>query len=114
MTEHYALIAFFSVTVMSMFSLYRYLTDMIESSHDVLCDKTDHLVELVNKVSDKWEKDMHFMDQKIKDGLQSNAICCRSGLDKLNHRISLLENKLNQKDKNEPKRPTTKKTEPTV
>ena len=33
------------------------------------------------------------IEQKIKDGLQSNAVCCRSGIDRLTSRISLLEKK---------------------
>jgi hypothetical protein len=31
------------------------------------------------------------IEQKLKDGLQSNSICCRSAIDRINSRISLIE-----------------------
>lgn len=101
-----------SLTLMAgaIFIMYRYFNDLVEQAFSDICERTEILTGLMNKISDNWKRDIDFLDQRLKDGIQSNSICCKSAMDKLNHKIEALQPK---KDTYEPKKPATKKPTPT-
>lgn len=105
MTE-FILISVFALNTLALYIMYRYFNDIIEASYADICDRTEQLTVLMNRISDNWKRDIDFLDQRLKDGIQSNSICCRSAIDKLNHKIDTLQPK---KEKYEPKKPATKK-----
>ena len=105
MTE-YLSIALFSITAMVLYSVYRYFCEEI-------CQLDDDLVR-VNLDTSKEINALNIfiqgMQQQFKDAIQSNSICCKSSIAKLNNRIDELTPK---KDKYEPKKPAAKKSTPT-
>ncbi len=101
MTE-YLSIALFSITAMVLYSVYRYFCEEI-------CQLDDDFVKLRIETSKEINSLHNFsqvMRQEFKDAIQSNSICCKSAIAKLNNKIDDL---MPKKDKYEPKKPTTKK-----
>lgn len=86
--------------------MYRYFEDLMSCSNKGICDRIEQLSRLMNKISDNWKRDVDFLDQRLKDGIQNNAMCCKLAIEKLNNKIDALQPK---KDKYEPKKPAAKK-----
>lgn len=105
MTE-YLSIALFSITAMVLYSIYRYFCEEI-------CQIDDDFVKLrieTSKDIGTFNNYISVIRQEFKDAIQSNSICCKSAIAKLNNKIEELTPK---KDKYEPKKPAAKKSTPT-
>ena len=75
----------------TLYSMYRYFDDLICS-----ITKTMDYYEENGRFGLKCEKEVlnkriDLLEQKLKDGLQSNAICNKSAIDRINSRLNSLE-----------------------
>ncbi len=86
----------FTILSSVMYVMWRYFDDLIKCFQ---CDVV-RLIEQAAEMScvEDCKKRTDFLEQKCKDSIQSNAICCRSAIDRVNSRISMLENKRTKKD----------------
>ncbi len=106
----------FTVLASAMYVMWRYFDDLfcgITSKMD--CQEENRLIGLLIE-KELLIKRIELTEQKLKDGLQSNSLCCRSAIDRISSRLSLLEadkhgsNKVIVKDKdNGTRKPSTAK-----
>jgi hypothetical protein len=73
------------------YTMYRYFDNLICE----LTRKVDYHEENgrfgLNCEKEVLNKRMDLFEQKLKDGLQANSICCRSSIDRINSRFAALE-----------------------
>lgn len=80
------------IIVLSFISMIAYIIHTLIKNEidEYVCEVRETQSESLNCLK-TYGKKIEILEQKLKDGLQSNAICCRSAIDKVNSRISIIE-----------------------
>jgi len=98
----YLILALFVFEMIFMYMLYKYFNDII----DVACLESLHKVtditrefkkvvyEIENTLSKSVNNRIELIEQKTKDGIQSNAICCKSAQDKVRTEFIKIKNRI--------------------
>ncbi len=88
----------FSILSSVMYVMWRYFDDLICGLSSNVAYNEENGRFGLNCEKEVLNKRIDLIEQKCKDSIQSNAICCRSAIDRVNSRISMLENKRTKKD----------------
>lgn len=91
--EIMAVIAF-TLIASAMYTIYRYFDDHIKCIDNKIGDLQRYLKDLNLIHSDMIgnnQKKIELLEQKLKDGLQSNAICCKSSIEPIKRELERLK-----------------------
>lgn len=94
MTIEIGLAIVFTFVCGVMYTMYRYFDDLICETHRAIDYHEEN-----NRFALRCEKEslltqIHILEQQLKDSAQSSSLCCKSGYDRLNSRIAVLEKRL--------------------
>lgn len=83
----------------TLYSMYRYFDDLICSITKTMDYYEENRLFGLRCEKDLLNKRIDLLEQKLKDGLQANAICNKSAIDRINSRLNSLESISSKKTK---------------
>lgn len=78
----------FTLMASAIYTMYRHFDEQICLAKEQM---KFQLMDDILVVTSTDRRQVELLEQKLKDGLQSNSICCRSAIDRMNSRISIIE-----------------------
>lgn len=93
------LVMVFTLMVGVMYMMFRYFDDLTCGLQSNIAYNEENGRFGLNCEKEVLNKRIDLLEQKLKDGLQGNAICCKSAIDRINSRLSSLDNATNKRTK---------------